>query len=324
MNTINNYLESLFTGVPMTEETAQLKADLQNHMEDRFQDLLAQGIPENEAIGTVISEFGSIDEVLEEMNVKQRVEAESGQELSAITMGEALEYLDNRRRNSLLLAGGIAVIILGLAVMLTFFAMFAGGFGEMLGIVSLFFGAAIGVSFIIIAGMSMSTTAKKLSGRFIAPKIKRVVTTQKEHFNRSFVTGLVLGIALCIMSVAPVIVSNYLSASERMQNLGIAVMFLLVAVGVFLIVYCGVIMGSFTSLLENDYFVLDEEEEEKEKDKPRVLIFLESVYWPLVVLIYLSWSFLTGSWEISWVVFPIAGVFFGVVRNGLYALRQDK
>ena len=50
MNTINNYLESLFTGVPMTEETAQLKADLQNHMEDRFQDLLAQGIPETKLL----------------------------------------------------------------------------------------------------------------------------------------------------------------------------------------------------------------------------------------------------------------------------------
>ena len=42
------------------------------------------------------------------------------------------------------------------------------------------------------------------------------------------------------------------------------------------------------------------------------------VYWCLTTAIYLAWSFWTMSWDITWIVWPVAGVLFaallGVVK----------
>ena len=38
-----------------------------------------------------------------------------------------------------------------------------------------------------------------------------------------------------------------------------------------------------------------------------------TIYWLLAVAIYLGWSFLTNAWHITWVVWPIAGIMYGVV-----------
>jgi hypothetical protein len=39
------------------------------------------------------------------------------------------------------------------------------------------------------------------------------------------------------------------------------------------------------------------------------------VFWPTVTCIYLSWSFLTFDWHISWVIWPIAGLIFALLKN---------
>ena len=70
MKIIEEFIDSLFSGVVETSETKQLKADLLANAEDRYEDLLSQGKSENEAIGTIISEFGTIDELMEELNLK--------------------------------------------------------------------------------------------------------------------------------------------------------------------------------------------------------------------------------------------------------------
>ncbi len=35
---------------------------------------------------------------------------------------------------------------------------------------------------------------------------------------------------------------------------------------------------------------------------------ITSLYWSVTVVIYLAWSFLTGDWHITWIVWVIAGV----------------
>ena len=54
MKIIEEFIDSLFSGVVETSETKQLKADLLANAEDRYEDLLSQGKSENEAIGTII------------------------------------------------------------------------------------------------------------------------------------------------------------------------------------------------------------------------------------------------------------------------------
>lgn len=73
METIFNYLENMFLQLPQTPEVLRAKQELGNMMEDKFQELIAEGRKENEAVGIVISEFGNLEELAEELGISQVV-----------------------------------------------------------------------------------------------------------------------------------------------------------------------------------------------------------------------------------------------------------
>ena len=69
METIKTYLNNLFAGYPKTNEILRAKEELLSNMEDKYNELKAEGKSENEAVGIVISEFGNIDELAKEWDI---------------------------------------------------------------------------------------------------------------------------------------------------------------------------------------------------------------------------------------------------------------
>lgn len=69
MDTIAAYLNNMFASLPRTEQTYNLKQDLLANMEEKYHELKKEGKSENEAVGIVISEFGNIDELIEELGL---------------------------------------------------------------------------------------------------------------------------------------------------------------------------------------------------------------------------------------------------------------
>ena len=59
METIKNYLEAMFANMPNTDDVKKAKNELLQMMEDKYNELIADGHSDNEAVGTVISEFGN-------------------------------------------------------------------------------------------------------------------------------------------------------------------------------------------------------------------------------------------------------------------------
>ncbi|MFD2305821.1 permease prefix domain 1-containing protein [Enterococcus termitis] len=321
MKTIKDYIDSLFLGVVETSQTKQLKEDLLASAEDRYEDLKSQGKSENEAIGSVIAGFGSIDELLEEMNLKQDFREEKGYELDSITLEESLDFLKVRRRGATLIGLGVMVIILGVASFFGSMVLYGETFGEGFGIMFVLLGAAIGVPLFIIAGTSMENFSKKLNDRFISIQVKNEVKKRKEAFQRSFIICIVFGVALCIVSVIPLIVLSEMYDSEVYELLGITCLLILVAFGVFFFIFGGVIMGSFTQMLEQTYFVSDESElgprakAERNRKIPNWMQTLEKIYWPIVVGIFLFQGFFLGNWGTNWTIFPVAAILFWILES---------
>lgn len=67
METIKNYLETMFRNLPDTDQVRKAKKELLQMMEDKFSELRNNGVSENEAVGTVISEFGNLEELAEDL-----------------------------------------------------------------------------------------------------------------------------------------------------------------------------------------------------------------------------------------------------------------
>lgn len=70
MDVILSYLDNMFLTMPKTPEVQRAKEELLSMMEDKYNELIAEGKKENEAIGIVISEFGDISELMEELGCK--------------------------------------------------------------------------------------------------------------------------------------------------------------------------------------------------------------------------------------------------------------
>ena len=46
------------------------------------------------------------------------------------------------------------------------------------------------------------------------------------------------------------------------------------------------------------------------------------VFWGLAVALYLALSFITNAWDRTWIIWPVAGVTYGVVAAITSALRK--
>ncbi len=76
MDTIREYLNNLFLRLPETPEVIRAKEVLLEMMEDKYDELIADGKSEKEAVGIVVSEFGSLEEVAEELGIKEYISEE--------------------------------------------------------------------------------------------------------------------------------------------------------------------------------------------------------------------------------------------------------
>lgn len=87
MNTIESYVETMFMNLPMTDQIINLKKDILSNMEEKYDELKSDGMSDNEAIGLVISEFGNIDELLNELEIDRsgrNIKNEIGSELPTL------------------------------------------------------------------------------------------------------------------------------------------------------------------------------------------------------------------------------------------------
>ena len=91
--------------------------------------------------------------------------------------------------------------------------------------------------------------------------------------------------------------------------MGVPITLVLVALGVRIIVKTSIIWGGFQKILEEG----DYEKQKKFLNKKNSR--LVSIYWTVVVGIYLAYSFITGDWGRSWIIWPVAGVLSGIINK---------
>lgn len=84
---------------------------------------------------------------------------------------------------------------------------------------------------------------------------------------------------------------------------------MLVAVGVNMIVRVCIVKGSYDILLQEGEFSRHEKRAKKKLD------VVSSIYWCIATGIYLAWSFWTMRWDITWIIWPVAGILYAAVAG---------
>jgi transcriptional regulator with XRE-family HTH domain len=151
-----------------------------------------------------------------------------------------------------------------------------------------------------------------------------MVKDRREKYRPSFNAGLTVGILLCVLSALPIFLVLIIWGDDAGPygplpfTIAVGLLLVLVSVGVYLIVRSSMIWGSYQMLLEEGGYSRAAKTENK-RNEP-----LNAVYWGAVTAGYLAWSFLSGAWNRTWIVWPIAGVCYGLVLAVVRSLRNKK
>jgi len=306
MEVIKNYVDTMFVNLPQTEELLAIKEDILLNMVEKYQELLAEGKPENEAIGTVIAEFGSIEELLETFDIDMEcVTKDRNLSLNTLTKQKIMNYLITRKYSGLMIAAGVITILIGISG----FIPLANRDSLNMGFLLLFLGIISGIVLFIIAGMKLSKYDEMKKGFILKSTDRELLQQAKEDYYRSFMLSIVVGVIFSVGSLIPVVL---MQSSGMPEDIAVSFLLIFVAIGCFFFIYAGNIQGSYTFLLENGF---DEFASEKGISRKQYLKRFESLYWVIILTIFFVWGFMFGGWYICWIVFPIGGVLSNVIEN---------
>ncbi|MRJ46048.1 permease prefix domain 1-containing protein [Fundicoccus ignavus] len=113
MEVFNTYLNNIFAAYQETEQALRLKESLLMTMEEKYRDLTLEGLSHDAAVGKVMSEFGTIDELADELVLKERTTEDK---LSAKDEEIIEEYQLFMKDYSMKFAATIALLILPLVI----------------------------------------------------------------------------------------------------------------------------------------------------------------------------------------------------------------
>lgn len=375
METIRNYLKAMFAGLPDTPEVRKAYEELAAMMEDKYTELIDEGKSENEAVGTVISEFGNRDELAQSLGIEEYMSSKASSEQSQDsektsgisgephaeanaheTAGDAYQSYSagpqaggsaGRRHEwgaavlssddvmEYIAAGSYAAFLTAFGVFLCITAPtgavltgdlgggFLGDFFSSVGVALLFVFVAAAVGFFRMSGSAMKPWKFiKKQGCRVSDEAWEILDSEESQAIRIGNTQLTLGIIMCILSVVfPIIFGS---------NFGAACMFVAVGAGVFLIVRSSCKKDIYKTLrkahsrAESSYnysmdagqpVYVSKGKEPKYYYDNKNLESLMLVYWEVVTCIYFGWSFLTGTWGISWLIWIIAGIVKKIIEN---------
>ena len=124
---------------------------------------------------------------------------------------------------------------------------------------------------------------------------------RQKAYRETYMKCNYIGVGTCVLAPVPLLCGAF-AGNELLLMILLCVTILMVGIGVILFIVAGVRWASLQKLLkEGDY-------SENEKKKSKASEAIESIYWLAATAIYLCWSFLSGDWNITWVVWPVAGV----------------
>ena len=251
-------------------------------------------------------------------------QVESAASIPAGPPSDVCGYDEMRRRFALRISLGVLAILLGLAALafLEGACAIEGADPDSFSAAAFFLAVAIGLAFIIPAGMELGGFSKA------HPFIEDFYTgADRLVARKQLSTGLVLGIALVL---AGVVSGTLLEGNERLAG---TVFFLLVAFGVGIIVHAS-LMGTRVDVASYNEGALrslsDEEISRLEDHDLRVRAHRASrqggIYGGIMGIATLIGLFLlfvpTPAQDYFWVVWPLGGVLCGVVASFSSASRQ--
>ena len=239
-----------------------------------------------------------------------------------LTAEEADACLALHQRQSGKIAAGVAALIVSPAPLMALLALTqTGSVSEPLavavGLGALLLIAAAAVAALILSGMPLSRYEYLEKEPFrLAYGVEGVLLCRKETMEQRFHASVAIGVVLFILSVLPLTLAAVLNAPDQVLLALVCLLAALVALGVAIILRIGIVYGCLNKLLQTGDYAPENKQLEKRLEP------FTAAYWCAVVAVYLLWSFLSGLWKLTWLVWPVAAVLFPAIHAVLAGIMS--
>lgn len=311
----------MFAKLPKTDELKQIKDELQMNMEEKYYELITEGKTENEAIGTVISEFGNIDELIEELGYQLKEEGNQ-EELQSLSDQEIDQFFQETQRAGKLLAFGVSLIVFAVAIFMvtikiTSWVSGSEQFFDVVGLIPLFILIAIAVAILIVSHHRLEPFLSVIGYHQLTHSQEKDLQADYSNFQPRYMKALIIGVVLCILAPLALII---ISAIDRSNGeLGVAVLLVLISIAVYFFVYFGSKKTAYQKILKLDEYQHPQRSEKQESDK--VVQAVAAFVWPSAVVVFLISGLAFHQWHINWLIFPVTGLLFSGFAGMRYALK---
>ena len=296
----------------------------------------AQSVPDMNRVLEMSDLFGVStdyllkDDLTEDPQRGESLPEDAGEPVRRVSMAEAQGYLRYRAKAARNIALGVLMCILSPVPVVLFSGLQETGFiplsedrAAALGLLPMFLLIGGAVALFILAG---------IAGRpydFLGKEpfeteygVSGMVKERQTNTHGAYVSKLVSGIVLCVVSVIPLFVAMLLpaaapAAEEARYIVAAAVLLGMVAVGVWLILLAAITRGGYAVLLQEGEHSREAKAAQKKNGA------FAGVYWSLVTAGYLAYSFITMRWDRSWIVWPVAAVLYGAALAVWSAARKN-
>ncbi len=240
----------------------------------------------------------------------------------AVDLDETNAFLDDSRAHAKKIAVGVVLCILApmllisLPVLLGSYAGYTqGGAAAVpetlavgIGMVVLLALAACAVALFIVSSSAVKRYQYIERGAFeLSYGVAGVLREKWRAREAQHTAKIVVGVVLCILSPIPLILAGLAGANDLTCVLFLDLLLAVVAVAVYLFIVASSEKECYNKLLR------EEEYEESQVKTTKRVNKLGGIYWPVATAVYLAWSFISMRWDLTWLVWPVAGVLFGAI-----------
>ena len=343
MDTIETFLDAMFAPYPTTPRLTEARGELRAMMEDAYNDAIAHGKTHNEAVGQVITDFGNLEELAPVLGIAADIRTDAGPQAApaagtptepsrpaypAVTLPEAQALAQAKRSTASTLAHAVSLFVCAPALLIVLTNLADAGRIAISDNTAAFIGIAfalllvgLGVGMLVQRRSAFSSVHHLIEGRF-TPDPVVTAWAARERLNQETVRTrrLTIAVFLWIVSALPILATSMLTPDQGPQSelsgIGVAISLVIIATGLNIYLPAAWASSTYTTLThpggsgENAW-----QSSDQEKDDPLIGL-ISSIYWPATVIIYLLWSFVFEAWGISWIIWPVAAIAFGIIVSG--------
>ena len=295
----------------------------------------AQAVPDMKKIIQMADIFGvSTDYLLkdeiEETSIVESTTSGYTEEDEApvrVSMEEANSFLAYNEKSASPISFGVMLCIMSAVPLLVLLGLSGAGvlpFSEytatMLGIIILLIMIACAVTIFIF------TSAKGKAFEYLNEKnidtdygVSGMAKEKRSKYEGAHTRRIAIGVVLCIVAAIPMFITTITGYTTSKMGgslviYGVALLLTMIGIGVKLLVQTSMINNGYNKLLEDGDYTRFNKRASK----------WDGIYWAIAVAIYLSWSFITMNWQLTWIVWPIAGVIFAAYKEIIKLLISSK